>query len=79
MAEEIIEVGIMELQKSSQGKSTPTAYFRVKSLQDYIIKHIESQLELKNTWEHTNFNGEFLIKIGVSWCLLLIFTGIGEQ
>ncbi|XP_072023493.1 uncharacterized protein [Amphiura filiformis] len=63
-SEDMVEVGVMNLRKTAHAMESPVAFFRVRNLEDYVISHIEKQMELGNTWSHDHFNKELWIKIG---------------
>ena len=68
LSPDVIEIGVMSLQKSGGAGSAESsvAFARVKNLEDYISKHVNLQYSLGKTWQHEKFNNEIWIKIGVS-------------
>ena len=66
MSKDMVEVGVVNLRQTVHAEESPVAFFRIKSLKDYITQHIERQMDMNNTWTNDNFNNELWIKIGVS-------------
>ncbi|XP_072040956.1 uncharacterized protein [Amphiura filiformis] len=63
-ADDMVEVGVMDLKKTTHAAETSIAFFRIRSLEDYIVSHIEKQMKMDNVRSHDNFNKEIWIKIG---------------
>ncbi|XP_072022414.1 uncharacterized protein [Amphiura filiformis] len=64
LSSDIVEIGIMSLQKSAHSVESSVAFARVKNLEEYITRHVNLQFSLGKTWEHEKFNNEMWMKIG---------------
>ena len=74
-----MEVGVVQLKKTANSPDSSVGFFRINHLEDYIVTHIERQMDLGNTISHDLFNNELWIKIGVSVLIYNCDTITGNE
>ena len=66
MSPEVVEIGVLQLQKTAHSPVTGVTFARVKNLREYLADVITKKSQAGDTWTHPSFHDEIWLKIGVS-------------